>query len=74
MILTVHMGSLISKKAAEQVEEQVNYTLGQGATLAYGGKRDGAFYCPTVLTNVTAEMDIAKDLEIFAAVFADYSL
>lgn len=66
---TVHMGSLISKKAAEQVEEQVNYTLGQGATLAYGGKRDGAFYCPTVLTNVTAEMDIAKDLEIFAAVF-----
>ena len=62
------LGSLISEKAAIEVERQVNHTIEQGATLAFGGKREGAFYFPTVLTGVTKEMDVAKDLEIFAPV------
>jgi len=64
----VKFGSLISEKAAIEVERQVNRTIEQGATLAFGGKREGAFYFPTVLTNVTKEMDVAKDMEIFAPV------
>jgi succinate-semialdehyde dehydrogenase/glutarate-semialdehyde dehydrogenase len=64
----VKLGSLISEKAAIEAERQVNHTIKQGATLTFGGKREGAFYFPTVLTDVTKEMDIAKDMEIFAPV------
>ncbi|MBC5689553.1 aldehyde dehydrogenase [Mediterraneibacter sp. NSJ-55] len=64
------VGCLISEKAAIQVEEQVNTCIGQGARCALGGKRyDKAFFQPTVLTDVTAEMDVAKDMEIFGPVF-----
>jgi succinate-semialdehyde dehydrogenase/glutarate-semialdehyde dehydrogenase len=64
----VKLGSLISEKAAIEAERQVNHTIKQGAKLAFGGKREGAFYFPTVLTDVTKEMDVAKDMEIFAPV------
>lgn len=63
------MGSLISERAAKQVEAQVNLTVEQGATLVYGGKRDGAYYCPTVLDNVRPGMDIAHNMEVFGPVF-----
>lgn len=63
------MGTLISEKAAKKVEAQVNNAIAQGATLLYGGKRDGAFYGPTVLDNVRPGMDIAHDQEVFGPVF-----
>ena len=64
------MGSLISEKAAKRVEEQVNLTIKQGAKLMCGGKRfNHAFYEPTVLVDVTAEMDIARNMEVFGPVF-----
>lgn len=62
-------GPLISEGAAKSVEKQVQHTVEQGAKLVYGGKRDGAFYEPTVLDNVTKDMDVAKDLEIFGPIF-----
>lgn len=62
------IGCLISEKAAIEVEKQVDYTISQGAKLIYGGKRNGAFYEPTILTDVTKDMDVAKDLEIFGPV------
>lgn len=63
-------GCLISQSAAEQVERQVQYTLDQGAECVLGGKRyDRVYFQPTVLTHVTKDMDIAKDLEIFGPVF-----
>lgn len=65
----VLMGSLISEGAAKTVEEQVNLTIKQGAKLAIGGKRNGAFYEATVLTDVTKDMDVARDMEIFGPVF-----
>ena len=34
-----------------------------------GGKREGAFMEITVLDEVTPEMDIAKDMEVFGPVF-----
>ena len=59
---------LVSEKAAIEVEEQVNRTIAQGASLLLGGLREGAYYAPTVLTGVTAEMDVARDMEIFGPV------
>jgi acyl-CoA reductase-like NAD-dependent aldehyde dehydrogenase len=65
----VMMGCLINEGAAKTVEEQVNHTIKQGAKLEIGGKRNGAFYEPTILTGVTKDMDVAKDMEIFGPVF-----
>jgi acyl-CoA reductase-like NAD-dependent aldehyde dehydrogenase len=63
------IGCLISEKAAIEVEKQIELTVKQGARLIYGGKRNGAFYQPTVLTDVTGNMDVAKNMEIFGPVF-----
>lgn len=65
----MEMGSLISEKAAKEVERQVRHTVAQGAKCVLGGSADGAFFAPTVLTDVTPEMDIAKDMEVFGPVF-----
>lgn len=65
---TSQMGCLINEKAAQKVEEQVKHTISQGARLAFGGRRNGAYFEPTVLLNVTKEMDVMKDMEIFGPV------
>lgn len=66
----VTMGSLINEQAAIAAEEQVNRTVAQGADCVLGGRRfDRVFFPPTILTHVSREMDIAKDMEVFAAVF-----
>ncbi|MHB1315515.1 MAG: aldehyde dehydrogenase family protein [Christensenellales bacterium] len=62
-------GSLINEKAAKTVEEQVNFTISQGARCVYGGHRfQTTFFEPTVLVDVTAAMDIARDMEVFGPV------
>lgn len=63
------MGPLISVSAAQGVERQVDEAVQQGAKVVFGGHRDGAFYEPTVLTDVTPDMDIATDLEVFGPVW-----
>ncbi len=65
---TSELGCLISEKAAIGVEEQVNLTIKQGGTLVLGGKRNGAFYEPTVISGVPKTADVAKDMEIFGPV------
>lgn len=62
------MNSLISQRAAEDVEAQVEKTVSQGAQILTGGKRQGSFYEPTILTQVTKDMDVMKDMEIFGPV------
>ncbi|MGI5892743.1 MAG: aldehyde dehydrogenase family protein [Bacillota bacterium] len=63
-------GPLISEAAAIEVEEQVNQTIRQGARLICGGKRfNKTYFKPTILSDVTVDMDIAKDMEIFGPVF-----
>lgn len=59
---------LISEKAAVKVEQQVNLTVEQGGRIILGGKRDGAFYEPTVITDVPKTADVAVDMEIFGPV------
>lgn len=61
------MGPLISEKEAIRVEKMVDKALEKGATLLTGGVRKGAFYSPTVLTNVPENCKIAKE-EIFGPV------
>ncbi|MBU9737345.1 aldehyde dehydrogenase family protein [Diplocloster agilis] len=67
--INTDFGVLISEEAAKEVEKQVALTVEQGARLVYGGHRKGAFYEPTVLMNVTPDMDIAKDMEVFGPVY-----
>lgn len=62
------LGCLISEKAAIQVEEQVDLTVKQGGKIILGGKRNGAFYSPTVLVDVPKTADVAIDMEIFGPV------
>lgn len=58
------LGPLSSLAAAERLQEQVDRAVAQGAKLVAGGTRDGAFYEPTVLTDVTPEMDVYRE-ELF---------
>ncbi len=52
------LGTLISEKAAMQVEETVSNAVKAGAKILTGGVRDGAFYEATVIDNVTPDMDL----------------
>ncbi len=65
------LGPLSSLSAAEGLDEQVQRAVAQGATLVTGGKRDGAFFEPTVLTGVTSDMD-AYGEEFFGPVAVVY--
>jgi succinate-semialdehyde dehydrogenase/glutarate-semialdehyde dehydrogenase len=67
---TTDFGSLISPRAAEEVQSQVEQTISQGAKLLCGGRLyDKTYYAPTVLDRVRSGMDAAGDLEIFGPVF-----
>ena len=54
--------ALSSEKAARDVEAGIRLTIEQGAKCLYGGTREGARIIPCVLTDVTKDMDIAKDM------------
>ena len=55
---TTTLGTLISEKAAIQVEETVNNAVSDGAQILTGGNRNGAFYDATVVDNVKTDMDL----------------
>ena len=68
----VNVGPLIEEKAVAKVERLVEQAVNAGATLVCGGQREersGHFYQPTILTDVTPEMDIFNQ-EIFGPVAA----
>jgi succinate-semialdehyde dehydrogenase/glutarate-semialdehyde dehydrogenase len=57
-------GPLIDGKALDKVQEHVADALAKGATALTGGHRHalgGTFYEPTVLTNVTEKMMLARE-------------
>jgi len=47
-----NVGPLINTRAAERVEAQVRQAVADGARVVTGGKRNGNFYEPTILTGV----------------------
>ncbi len=65
------IGPMITLSAAKQTEEWVNEALEKGASLACGGKRNGAVYEPTVLENVDPKLKISW-LEAFAPIVVVY--
>jgi len=65
------LGPLASLEAATRLEDQVNRAVAQGATKVTGGPRDGAFFPPTVLTDVTPKMDAYRE-EFFGPVGVVY--
>ena len=65
---TTQIACLISEDAAKKVENEVNLTVKQGGRILLGGKRNGAYYEPTVIVDVPKTADVAKDMEIFGPV------
>src|SRR5579875_1256443 len=65
------IGPLSSTTAAERLEEQVKRALDQGARLVAGGEREGNFFSPTVLTDITPENDAYRE-EFFGPVAQVY--
>jgi succinate-semialdehyde dehydrogenase/glutarate-semialdehyde dehydrogenase len=63
------VGPLARVDLAEKLEEQVQRALKAGATLQFGGKRQQAFYEPTVLTKVEPGNPAFKE-ELFGPVFS----
>ncbi|SES21683.1 Acyl-CoA reductase [Gracilibacillus ureilyticus] len=61
------VGPMISESEAERAEEWVQEAVSDGAEIAYGGKRDGVLFEPTLLTNVNKNMRVVCE-EIFAPV------
>jgi len=70
MMPGITTGPLINNAAVVKVEGLVADALGKGAEAVIGGaphERGGNFYQPTILANITGEMDIAH-AEIFGPV------
>ncbi|MDO4683686.1 MAG: NAD-dependent succinate-semialdehyde dehydrogenase [Lautropia sp.] len=58
----VVQGPLIEPSAVEKVESHVQDALAKGARVQTGGQRlEGQFFAPTVLSEVTADMKVARE-------------
>src|SRR5256714_15572025 len=56
---------------AGRLEDQVQRAVAQGATVVAGGKRNGNYFEPTVLTDITPDNDIYRE-ELFGPVASVY--
>ncbi len=65
------IGPLSSSTAAERLEGQVRRAVEQGAKLIAGGEREGNFFSPTVLTDITPDNDAYRE-EFFGPVAQVY--
>ncbi|MCM1947689.1 aldehyde dehydrogenase family protein [Streptomyces sp. G2] len=61
------VGPLVDEPAAQRVESWVDEAVAAGAKLLAGGKREGATYAPTVLTDLPAGVTLARS-EVFGPV------
>ena len=58
---------MISLAEAERVEQWVNEAVAEGANIAWGGKRKGSMFEPTVLDSIKPTMKVCSE-EIFGPV------
>src|SRR5437764_8022891 len=65
------IGPLSSKTAADRLEDQVKRAIDQGAKLVAGGERQGNFFSPTVLTDLTPDNEAYRE-ELFGPVAQVY--
>ncbi|WP_042351658.1 aldehyde dehydrogenase family protein [Bacillus massiliigorillae] len=73
---TVNVGPVINRSSLERIDEYVKIGQAEGAKLLVGGRiatenglNQGNFYAPTIFTDVTPDMRIAKE-EIFGPVLS----
>lgn len=64
-----YVGTLAREDLAVALEKQVNASVAAGAKILIGGKRQGAYFEPTVLVNVTEKMPVFKE-ETFGPVLS----
>jgi succinate-semialdehyde dehydrogenase / glutarate-semialdehyde dehydrogenase len=67
----IEMGPLSSEIAADRLEDQVKRAADQGATVVAGGKRNGNYFEPTVLTDISPDNDVYRE-ELFGPVASVY--
>jgi succinate-semialdehyde dehydrogenase/glutarate-semialdehyde dehydrogenase len=67
------VGPLSSKTAADRLEDQVKRAIDNGAEVLVGGKRDGNFFEPTILTGIKPG-DEASQEEFFGPVAQVYKV
>ncbi len=65
------IGPLSSTAAADRLEDQVKRAVDQGAKIVAGGGREGNFYEPTVLTDISPDNDAYRE-ELFGPVAQVY--
>ena len=65
------VGPLSSTTAADRLEDQVKRAVEQGAKIVAGGTRDGNFFEPTVLTDISPDNDAYRE-ELFGPVAQVY--
>mgnify|MGYP000556841126 CR=1 FL=1 len=56
-----HIGVMAREDLAEELEKQVNDSVKMGAKIVLGGKRNGTYFEPTILSDVTVEMPVFKE-------------
>lgn len=61
------VGPVINEEQAERLQGMVEKSIEQGAELIYGGKVEGCLMQPTILKNVSNDMEIAQK-EIFGPI------
>jgi len=61
------VGPMISLAEAERVEMWVKEAVAEGANIAWGGKRKGSMFEPTVLDSIKSSMKVCRE-EIFGPV------
>lgn len=71
------ISSMIDEENAIRVEQWVNEAVTEGAEIVFGGKRNGSYFEPTIITNTKQEMKVCA-LEVFGPVvtiekYTDYS-
>lgn len=56
-----YIGTMAREDLAEELEVQINDSIKDGAKLEIGGRRQGAFFEPTILSGVTEDMVAFKE-------------
>ena len=67
------LGPLSSSAAADRLQDQLDRAIEGGAKVVAGGERDGNFFAPTVLTDVTPDNDAYRE-ELFGPVAVVYKV
>ena len=55
------IGTLAREDLAEDVQKQIEASIKKGAKVLLGNKRDKAYFSPTILTEVTEDMEVFKE-------------